>query len=78
MGFTHHVDLSHTNTLKPHPKAYLLGTDAMGLEPGEVLFVDDQPVNIAGAASAGLLTHHFDVMNVAGSVDAIRLRTGLS
>ena len=45
-GFTFHVDLSHTETLKPHPEAYRLGTDEMGLAPHEVLFVDDQPVNI--------------------------------
>ena len=72
-----HVDLSHTDILKPHPEAFRLGTEEMGLAPEEVLFVDDQPVNIEGASRAGLQTLEFDVTDVRTSIDAIRRLTGL-
>ena len=72
------VDLSHTSTLKPHPQSFRLGTEAMGLEPADVLFVDDQPVNIAGANDAGLVTLLFDVTDVVGSVDRVRAAAGLA
>ena len=65
------VDLSFTDTLKPHPEAYRLGVEALDLDPAEVLFVDDQPVNIEGTVAAGLTPHHFDVVNPAESVRAI-------
>ena len=71
------VDLSFTNTLKPHPDSYRLGVDALDLAPEQVLFVDDQPVNVQGAVAAGLQTHHFDVVNPAESVRQISDRLGL-
>lgn len=48
------VDASLTGVLKPDPGAYRLAVEAMGLEPGEIVYLDDMPVNVRGAARAGL------------------------
>lgn len=71
------VDGSVTGVLKPDPKAYAFALDALGLPAGEVLFVDDQPTNVAGAEAAGLPALFFDVTDVAGAFAAIRQRLGL-
>jgi HAD superfamily hydrolase (TIGR01509 family) len=42
---------------KPHPQAYLRCLVRLGAEPAATLFIDDSPVNVAGARSAGLHTH---------------------
>lgn len=48
-----------TGLRKPEPAAYLLAVRALGLQPEQVLFVDDRAKNCAAAASLGLLTHTF-------------------
>lgn len=71
------VDATHTKILKPDPRAYALGVDALGLRPGEILFVDDQPGNVAGAERAGLRAQWFDIRDVAGSIRAIERHLAL-
>lgn len=61
------VDATHTKILKPDPRAYALGCEALGLAPENVVFVDDQPRNIEGARNAGLIAIQFDVADPAGS-----------
>jgi putative hydrolase of the HAD superfamily len=39
---------------KPDPRAYLAAADALELAPGECLFVDDLPVNVAAAHAVGM------------------------
>jgi haloacid dehalogenase superfamily, subfamily IA, variant 3 with third motif having DD or ED len=65
------IDATHTKILKPDPRAYALAIDAMQLRPQEILFVDDQLRNIAGAVKAGLRVHYFDLRDVPGQVAAI-------
>jgi putative hydrolase of the HAD superfamily len=55
------VDVSRHGVLKPDPRAYRLGIEAMGLEADQLLFLDDQPVNVAAARAAGLTTIEVDV-----------------
>ena len=55
------VDVSQHGVLKPDPRAYRLGIEAMGLEAEELLFLDDQPVNAAAARTAGLAVIQIDV-----------------
>lgn len=45
---------------KPDPRAYLAVADALGLDPGECVFVDDLAVNVRGAAAVGMVgvVHH--------------------
>ncbi len=38
--------------VKPEAAAYRAVLDALGAEPGEVVFFDDRPANVAGAAAA--------------------------
>jgi putative hydrolase of the HAD superfamily len=71
------VDATHTKILKPDPRSYALAVEALRVKPEEILFVDDQFRNIAGAVQAGLQTHHFDLRDVSGNTAAIRARLGL-
>jgi putative hydrolase of the HAD superfamily len=71
------IDATHTHILKPDPRAYELGCEALGLSPAEVVFVDDQPRNIEGARRAGLDTVYFDVMNPGSSFAEADMRLGL-
>ena len=71
------VDASVTGIMKPDPAAYELALDALGLPPDRVLFVDDQPKNVAGAEAAGIPAIHFDPTDVPGSITAIRRRLDL-
>lgn len=71
------VDATHTHILKPDPEAYALGCEALGLAPGEVVFVDDQPRNVDGARRAGLDAIQFDVTRPHASFAEAARRLGL-
>jgi putative hydrolase of the HAD superfamily len=66
------VDLSMTGYLKPNPKAYAAAIEAMGVAPGEIVFLDDQPYNVAGAVEAGIIGVWFDQTDVPGTVARFR------
>jgi putative hydrolase of the HAD superfamily len=72
------VDATHTKILKPDPRAYLLALEALRLPAHEVLFVDDQFRNIAGAVRVGLQAQHFDLRDVSGNIAAIAARLKLT
>jgi 2-haloacid dehalogenase len=55
--------------IKPDPAIYALALKRFGLAPGEALFVDDRPENIAAAEANGFAGHVFH--------DAEKLRTML-
>lgn len=71
------VDATHTGILKPDPRAYALAIEAMDLPAREILFVDDQFRNIAGAVKAGLQTQHFDLRDVPGQIASVAARLAL-
>jgi putative hydrolase of the HAD superfamily len=71
------VDASVTGVMKPDPGAYRLALDALGLPAERVLFVDDQPANVAGAEAVGIPAVHFDPTDVGGSFGVVRRRLGL-
>ena len=70
----HVIDLSHTDFRKPHPRGFELAATTVGLPPGAILFVDDQPVNCAGAEHIGMPHLHFDPTDVARSMAEVRAR----
>jgi len=72
------IDASVTGIMKPDPAAYRLALDALQLPAGAVLFVDDQPKNVAGAEAVGIAAVHFDPTDVARSFGLVRQRLGLS
>jgi 2-haloacid dehalogenase/putative hydrolase of the HAD superfamily len=45
--------------MKPDPAIYGIVCDRFGLEPAEILFVDDSARNIAAAQALGFDVHHF-------------------
>lgn len=72
------IDATHTGILKPDPRAYAAAVSGLGVKPSEVLFVDDQFRNIAGADKAGLQTQFFDLRDVEGNLAAIAARLQLT
>lgn len=70
------VDLSNTGILKPDPRGYRRVLEALALAPGQVLFVDDQPINITGAERMGMAAIQFDVLDPVGSVDRVMAALG--
>ena len=71
------VDGSVEGLLKPDPRAYELICSRLGVAAGEVLLVDDQPANLAGAAAVGMAAVAFDVTDRAVSYELVRSRLGL-
>ena len=45
--------------IKPEPRIYEIVLERTGLEPADLLFVDDSAANIAAAAALGFHIHHF-------------------
>jgi len=71
------IDATHTRILKPDPRAYRLAVDAFGLPANEIVFVDDQPRNVAGASAVGIHSLHFDIIHPSESAKEVRLAVGL-
>lgn len=60
--------------LKPDPAIFRLSLERFGLEPRNVLFVDDRLINIEAAAAMGMHVHLF---TGAGNLRATLSSTGL-
>jgi putative hydrolase of the HAD superfamily len=66
------VDGSITGFAKPDLRAYEAALNALGdPDPASVVFIDDLPVNVAGADRAGMIGVHFDPTDASGSLDRI-------
>ena len=70
------IDLSHVGFLKPSPEAFAHALKLLDAEVGEVVFVDDQPANVAGARASGLTAMRFDPTDVDGSTTELLAATG--
>lgn len=69
------VDSCRVGVRKPDVRIFRRALDLLGLEPDRVLFVDDQPGNVAAAAGLGmrtLLAEQFDTLagDVRNDIDA--------
>lgn len=62
------IDLSHVGFLKPSTEAFTHACKLLDTDAGEVVFVDDQPANIAGARAYGLTAVWFDPTDIDGSI----------
>jgi putative hydrolase of the HAD superfamily len=71
------VDTSHHGTRKPEPAAYRLVLDRIGVAADQAVFVDDQPVNTAGAEAAGMAAVFFDVTRPDDSYEQVGRAAGL-
>ena len=66
------VDGSITGYLKPDPRAFQLALDAFGTStPADVVFVDDQRINLRGAQAVGMSTVFFDPTDSTSSLERI-------
>lgn len=74
----HLADCSDTDILKPDPRSYQRAVDIIGVDPGRMLFVDDQPLNIEGAEAFGMQVHWFDVADATRSWQAVADRLGIA
>jgi len=60
--FRHFRDVivsAEEGTIKPERRIYEIALERTGLEPADLLFVDDNAANIAAAAAMGFHTHPF-------------------
>lgn len=71
------VDVVEVGVRKPAAEPYLAAADALGLAPDACLFVDDLPVNCAGAEAVGMASHVVDVRDPAGSMSRLAKRLEL-
>jgi putative hydrolase of the HAD superfamily len=55
------VDATRTKILKPDPRSYALALDSLALAADEVVFIDDQPRNVAGGEAVGITSLHLDI-----------------
>ncbi len=62
------LDAAEEGMRKPAAGIYLRCAEATGARPEACLFVDDLPVNVAGAEAVGMEGFWFDVTDVPGSV----------
>jgi putative hydrolase of the HAD superfamily len=72
------VDGSVEGILKPDPRIYQLAADRLGVRCQDVVFLDDQPVNLAGAARVGMTAVPVDVTDPGASFRSARELIGLS
>ncbi len=73
----HIVDCSDTLILKPDMRAYQRAITFVGVAPERVLFVDDQPLNVQGAADFGMAAVWFDVTDAEQSWNEVATHIGL-
>lgn len=66
------IDASVTGVMKPDPLAFLSAAEALGLPPGQIVFLDDMPWNVAGAREVGLLAVQVPQDDPRPAVDAAR------
>ncbi len=68
------VDGRTDGVYKPDHEAFALMVQRMGIPPEDIVFIDDQPVNLRGAAEAGMQCVHLDPTDPApGFAEARRL-----
>jgi len=72
------VDASLTGVMKPDPRAFRGGTDALGLPAEQIVFLDDMPWNTEGARQAGMTAVRMPWDDPAPAIDTARelLRLG--
>ena len=57
----HLFDATTTKILKPDPRAYEMVCAGLEIPPSKIVFMDDQPRNIAGAEAVGMPSVRFDL-----------------
>jgi putative hydrolase of the HAD superfamily len=71
------IDVTQIGIRKPAPEPYLAAARALGLPPGDGVFVDDMVVNCAGAEAVGMGSHHVDIRDARGAMGRLAKRLEL-
>ena len=71
------IDGSLEGIMKPDPRIYRLSAARLGVACEDVVFLDDQPVNLAGAEAVGMTAVRVDVTNPQAAFDHARALAGL-
>lgn len=71
------VDGSVEGILKPDPRIYRLAAARLGVRCEDVVFIDDQPVNLDGATQVGMTAVPADVTHPAACFERARQLLGL-
>jgi putative hydrolase of the HAD superfamily len=72
------VDAAHTGVMTPDPRAFAVGVQALALPPGEIVYLDDMPWNVAGGIATGLQTLAVSQLEPELAVGQARRRLGLA
>jgi putative hydrolase of the HAD superfamily len=72
------VDGSLTGVLKPDPRAFAAGIEAVGLPAAEIVYLDDMPWNVSGGLAAGLQAIAVDGAAPGAAATEASRRLGLS
>lgn len=57
--FDHHIFSADVRSVKPEPEIYRHCIDALGVQPGDALFIDDREINLEQARALGIITIRF-------------------
>ena len=72
------VDASLTGVMKPDPRAFHGGAEALGLPPEQIVFLDDMPWNVDGARQAGMTAVRVPWDGPGPAIDTARKLLGLT
>lgn len=71
------VDSTELGVRKPEPEPYRVAIERMGLEAGDIVFIDDNPVYVRGGTDVGLRSILLDVRKPAAAFDRAAGELGL-
>ena len=66
------IDSSEVHVLKPEPEIFQIATERSGVEPHEIMLVDDNRANLMAAEDAGWRAIQFDNYQPSLSIDNIK------
>ena len=72
------VDASLTGVMKPDPRAFRGGTEALGLPADRIVYLDDMPWNVEAARQAGMTAVRVPLDGPGPAIDTARELLGLS
>ncbi|HMI98150.1 MAG TPA: HAD-IA family hydrolase [Micropepsaceae bacterium] len=73
--FDHVIESAKIGLRKPDPRIYRMMTDALGVDPGHCVYLDDLGVNLKPAREMGMTT--IKVLNAAQAIGELEAATGL-
>src|ERR1700710_1817073 len=73
--FDHVIESAKIGLRKPDPRIYRMMTEALGVDPGRCVYLDDLGVNLKPARAMGMTT--IKVLNAAQAIAELEAATGL-